>query len=429
MMDYKRILNAALCTVMLLIPTYVFSSQQIGFESAEHYTAGENVKLYFDSRDMGQVNYSLHLPNGLSLNYAQLITLSGDYYGVVGQTISEGQSLEERKARFIQAFDSLAVSPASVVEVPELLAVINREHDAIVAGINQGEKPETIYARIGENNNREFNCITGGGCGAQWWLFQGRYLNLAKRDFDHFGNNALLAYAAGHAVALDTAIAAHQSGNRMQLELAYAINAYACHFLSDRFASGHMRTPRPQLPASVTPSVVGSLLASFMHSEENKNGLHVHNARGDNWYAMGDRYYFDSQNATNRKILAETLQESVNQVFSAYQSGSVSSEDHVFDLIPQPNEMGAAINQDISSLFYWDSASNTLYRRSDVTNVNDNHWTSDWWGWTTLIMIARERGIPTGGQSELIAAGYGKEAMQYGLITDKSLVEYMKAVK
>ena len=425
-----QFLKKSLCVLLLLNATSVFAAGRFGYESGEHLAAGETVKLYFSPQDEGQKNYTFHLANGLELTYGQMVTLAGDFYGVVGQTISEGTTLEARQANFIAAYNTLASDAAAVTEVPKLYAVVERERDALNEGMKNGEKPEAIYARISDDDNRQWNCITGGSCAQNvWWLSQGRYLNLAKKDFDHFGDNAWIAYQAGHQLAIKVAIEAHQSQDAKKLEYAYSLNAYANHFLSDRFASGHIRTPRPKLADSVTPAVIGSVLASFMHKEENRAGLHVHNQRGDHWVAYGDGYFFDAINATNRSIMEEALQKSVNEVFYAYQYGAAPIEETVANLIPQADEMNNLAQQDISPLFYWDSATNTLYRRSDVTNQHDNHWISDWWGWTTLILMASNYGIPTEAQQEIIAAGYGNEAMSYGLIEDKKLVTYVKQAK
>jgi hypothetical protein len=423
MFKWKR---QILSVFTLLAPVATFANHNIGFESSEHLVAGEKLKLYFGSQPVLQSEHKLHLSNGLELTYAQIVTMGGDFYAVPGQMISQGESLEERKKLFIEAYNTLAKDPAAVAEVPRIYDVIDKEHEAVVEGLKNGELPETIYARIGDENDRQWNCITGGSCLQAWWLVPGRFLTLSEEDFDHFGDNAMLAYQAGHAIALETAIAARATHDLTLLETAYSMNAYASHFLSDRFASGHMRTPRTELHNSVTPTVIGDLLVSFMHNEENQQGLHVHNLRGDKWVAYGDRYYFSTQNQLNRNRLDETLQASVNEISDAFQSGAVPQGQDVAALIPIPDEVQSNNFQDIAPMFYWDSTEKTLYRRSDVTNVHDNHYTADWWGWTTVALLA-QGGLPTASQQALITAGYGDEAMRRGLIKDKSLIAIVKS--
>jgi hypothetical protein len=63
---------------------------------------------------------------------------------------------------------------------------------------------------------------------------------LALHNIDHFGAEARLTYNAGHTLALDVA-------SQGDLQKAYAINAFADHYLQDSFAAGHIRVPRSAL--------------------------------------------------------------------------------------------------------------------------------------------------------------------------------------
>lgn len=425
-----KFLLKSFCFLNLLIAPFVYASPHpVSFEAAEHIVVGENLKLYFNPKDNGQLHTQLHLENGLTFTYAQLLAISGDFYGVVGHPITDGKTLERRKENFIEAYNTLAQDPAAYSEAPKIFAIIQEEYDAVIDGIRRGQKSEDIYEKISSDNNRRWNCLTGGGCASAWWLSPGRFLALSKLDYDHFGNNAILAYQAGHAVAIDTAIQAHVTGDMKLLEKAYTINAFASHFLSDRFASGHMRTPRKELPASSSPSVLGSVLVRFMHAEENQYGLHVHNLRGDSWFASGDQYFFDPQNDENRKMLEDALQESANQVFFAYINGVAPDGDKINEVIPLPDETGLTVTRDIVPLFYWDASKGILYRRKDVSNVYDHHWISDWWAWSTILLLSRDRGLPTESQQALVAEGYGKQALSAGLITDKAIASYIKDMK
>ena len=415
-------------SLLLIIPAISFSADDnnLGFESSEHIAAGDKVKLYFSTEDAGKTGVLLTLPNGLKLSYGQLVSL-GDFYGVVGKPISSGTTDADRRQLFMTAFNSFAQDPNAVIELPKIMAVVQSEQNAIDEGMKKGEKPEDIYARVSDDDNRQWNCVTGGGCDAKtWFLKPGRYLQLAKKDYDHFYENAFLAYQTGHQLAIETAITAHQTQDLQKLSLAYALNGFACHFLTDRFASGHVRTPRVELPTHVTPSVVGSLLVNFMHTEENQYGLHVHNLRGDRWLEFGDRYYFTLNNKTNVDMIQETLQASSDEVFAAYKQGVAPSTDQVKNLIPIPDEIANAGTIDIAPLFYWDPSSHTLYRRTDTTNPQDRHWTAKWWGWSTFILLAQQHGIPAFTQAQLVKEGYAHEAIQYGLITDKNVLEYAR---
>lgn len=392
------------------------------FEASEHTFMGDNVKIYFFKNDAGKQTYEFTLPNHLKASYGHIISF-GDFYEIVNQPISHGKTLEEQETRFRLAFNSFALNKENANEAQQIIEVINQEKKAVAEGLARGEKAQDIFHKISDENNRQWNCITGGGCSTlTWWMLPGRYIELAKQDYDHFGNNAWLTYQVGHHVAIKEAIAAHATNDKKKLEIAYAMNAFACHFLTDRFAAGHIRTPRNELPTNVTPSVVGSLLVHFMHDEENANGIHVHNNRGDQWIAYGDRFYANPENNQSRLILDEALQISANQIFSAFLTGIMSETDEVENLIPHPDENNNFGKQDIAPLFYWDDKTKQLMRREDMTNLHDRHWTSDWWGWSTLVLLREQRGLDLFDQAALIAEGYGKEAAEYGLITDKRLI-------
>lgn len=384
--------------------TFSFDSPNT-FSPGEHLALGDEIKLFFSTSDTGHTSQLLPLPNGLHLTYGDIISL-GDFYGVVEQPVSQGKNDVERQMRFLAAFNTLATNTESFTEANKLHDAIHNEKEIIEKAVQNGEKPEVAYKRISQDSNRQYNCITGGGCASSgWWLIPGRYLTLSNENFDHFGLNAWMTYQAGHAVALKEAVAAHQTNDVKRLEYAYIINAFACHFLSDRFAAGHLRTPRIELYTYVKPATVGSALSNFMHNEENANGLHVHNQRGDHWIAFGDTFYFSKNNHDSNLLIHEALQLSANEIFSAYLKGYAPPVDNVLsDLLPQPDEKDNNNDQDISPLFYWDNSLQKLMRRKDLENVFDRHFTIDWWGWSTLSLLSKQHGLPSEAQAALVSA-------------------------
>lgn len=383
-----------LTLLCLATPLSAFAALPINFfESPEHLAIGDNIKLFFSTDDQGQTAVPLHLPNGLTLTYGEILTF-GDYYEVPLHPISQGLTLDEQTMRFQTGFNSFATDPNAVNEATQIVALIHSEEKTIQDAIDNGQDPEKAYADIGWDINRQLNCITGGGCSSTWWTNEGRFLVLAKTDYDHFGDHAWLSYQVGHDAAVKQAIKAGQDHDKSELEIAYAMNAFACHFLSDRFAAGHIRTPRVELATMVTPQVAGSLLASFMHNEENSSGLHVHNGHNDHWVIFGDRTYLNASSADNRRILNEALQTSAQQIFNAYQTGQASNDGDVLAYVPMADETGGNTNIDISPLFYFDESQQLIFRRDDMTNLYDRHFTSHWWGWSTLTELSRERGLP-----------------------------------
>lgn len=106
------------------------------------------------------------------------------------------------------------------------------------------------------------------------------YAGISLINWDHFGAAARLAYDAGHFAALAAAAGGDLLG-------AYAMNAFADHYLEDSFSAGHMRVPRKLLHDDLA---VSDLCAQFMHGEDNAIGLSVVNPKGENWTAYGDDY-------------------------------------------------------------------------------------------------------------------------------------------
>lgn len=370
-----------------------YANSPTGFALSEHWALGQQVLLRFAADESPEAAVPLHLNNGLILTFGDIMSL-GDLYGVLGRPISHGLDNKEKQARFKEVFKTFAKSFVAVNEVKELNTVIKMEIREIEEGIERGEDAETIYKRIGNEIGRQVNCITGGGCTSQgWWLYPGRYLRLAMENYDHFSPNNILVYKNGHQVALKQALKARQTGKRSDLEIAYAMDAFATHFLSDRFAAGHLRTPRAALKHLVTPSVLGSLLANYMHNEENRYGLHVHNRLGEQWIVYGDFSYFNPFNQLNRQMILKTLQQSADEIFDAYYTGIMPAESIVLQMIPHTEQLNADTNLDITPLFVWDEQSNQLLRRNNLANPYDKNLTNNWWGWSTLILLKSQYGI------------------------------------
>lgn len=394
--------------IFILTTSTVFASPtNLRFESAEHVLIGDKVKLQFEANVQGQTGVKLKLPNGLQLTYGEIVALAGDFYGNPDQSITSGNSRLEKKQNFILAYMTLAMDSQALLEVPKIMQVLQDEEHQLLEGMRNGEKPADIYARMITDHNIAWNCITGGLCLEDYpgmpidqfrkiYFFKpGRYLKLADTNFDHFGKEAIEAYSIGHELALEKALAARQHNNPNELALAYSINAFACHFLTDEFSSGHMRTPHFELYNQIYPASEGSILAAYMHNEESEFGLNVTNQRGDAWKAYGDRYYFDKRNQRNREILQEAMQLSVDAIFTTYQSGQLPAQDKVLELTPNLtkllNEITAHTN--ISPLFYWDTKSQQLLRRATINNPNNYEWTENWNGFATLTELENSKGM------------------------------------
>ena len=224
------------------------------------------------------------------------------------------------------------------------------------------------------DEDRAFDTATGGSL-----LYNGRYLNLAQSNFDHFGVDALTAYQAGHTWAQAQAASAAKETNGFRrdrlLRQAYAINAFADHFLTDLFAAGHMRTPRRALDNSATtmPKVLPGLLSKVMHDEDNKFGIWVENSMGDVWVAYGDGRYRDPPNAANRRVMRLAILASMNDVWTAYKNPGKpplqSALAYVPKVVTEITQAGTAVEhrddpRNWAPLFWYNPADKTNYMRT-----------------------------------------------------------------
>lgn len=134
------------------------------------------------------------------------------------------------------------------------------------------------------------------------------YLEVVSQNYHHFGWNNIAAYVDYHGQALEFAKRSFDFKNsdptqsKALFNNALIYNAYAGRYLTDAFASGHIRVPRTQikewarhtLPGALR-SARGDLLSMFLHNTESINlhtrkeeGLRVQNSHGDVWLTRGD---------------------------------------------------------------------------------------------------------------------------------------------
>lgn len=153
----------------------------------------------------GQI-FDAELPvgGGLVLTYGDLLAFGGDHFRDFGQLTSETTSAAGR-ARLTKLRD-LTVNEATVKPAYEDAATISKE-----------------YAE--------------------------RYVNLALENVSHFsgGGTALTTWQKLHREVVLDALEAGKQGNSGALAAAYAVHAFADHYLTDSFSSGHIRVPREQV--------------------------------------------------------------------------------------------------------------------------------------------------------------------------------------
>jgi hypothetical protein len=290
-----------------------------GFGSSEHVFIGEKVTLH------GLDGNRVLLNNG-SVKYEHIIALAGDFYGVYGGAISlPGGSDVEKTDRFKKAFDTLL--KADIDELGGLIFEIEQECLAV------------------RNSNLPHHCYSTQLVGTH------KRMKEIKRDIegllfdnsDHFSIDAKVAYSIGHTYAMGVAAEADGPNDLEKLKMAYAIDAFACHFLTDLFAAGHIRNQRGELELFLKERLnypeyfakrFAALLTSAQHEQDGNTGLNVHNEAGDRWIAFGDGNFLAPKNDINRTQVIAATQRSVDEIYAAFEKRKqISTMD---DLMPKP---------------------------------------------------------------------------------------------
>ena len=337
---------------------------QRNIETGDSY---KGIMLNFPNLRMKAIDWKYKTANSNSplLSFGDILALAGDFYGIPEEPITplgSAPNLEDEKRRFLNCFNTLKNNQGE--ELTKIMQIFKNDMEKINDYLIFGKLVSDFYHNLGFKDDIEYNKITGGendkipsvfSDSVVGLIFEGRYINLAKNNYDHFceKNHAYRAYIAGHTIAMETAGFAKSSGDDSLINMAYAYEAFACHFLSDHFSSGHIRVPREDLHKGRDCSrwnsefiwfgAAGDYCSKLMHDEDNRMGLMVANnaCYMENpdpsickvWRSYGDAYMTDPQNQENLKRQQEVLQISVDEVWNSYINGSpVNSK--VFLYIP-----------------------------------------------------------------------------------------------
>ncbi len=414
-------------------------------ESCEHVAVGNSIRLAAADGTRTPAA-ATPLPVGArTLQYGQVIALGGDFYGVGAQAASPGRpallplapisSAPDPEQAFSSAYLTLAGAPST--ELDAILRVMAEEQAAIDAARAAKRQPSEAYEELGDSLSFKWNEITGGGP-ASLGNFSivtdpGRYIELAAVNMDHFGADAVTAYRAGHGLAVQQAAQLHgqdpsSPAVRSKLLQCYGFNAFADHFLTDLFAAGHVRTPRRAL-WSTPQTIVGEtgLLARAAHNEENHDGLHVTNARGDTWVAYGDGKELDDVNAANLAMAVAAVQASADEVYQAFVTGSAA--------IPQPAALQYIPLLDFTARpapggenpapLFWADGQGQVHRRGGAAGLWPDRDSYDYvYPFSDAEMFAQINQMVSGGTTTTSVACYfqkdGKVTWQWGLKSDDS---------
>ncbi len=291
-----------------------------GFGSSEHKFIGNKVKLQGISDDIVMVK------GAAKVTFGHMIALAGDFYAKPGAAISlPGGTNEEKTQRFIQAFKTL--EDADNNQVRKVIQEIDDEADAV----EHSALPHHCYSSQMMSKNNAIKKI------------KPDINKLLKDNSDHFSENARDAYSIGHAYALEIAREAGRRNDLEGLKKAYAYDGFACHFLTDLFAAGHIRNERGALETyftsilHISPKMAKSyagLLTAAQHEKDGNGGLNVANQQGDYWRAYGDGRFFSSNNEDNKRRAIIATQQSADEIYQAYLNPDAQKPSTVDQLIP-----------------------------------------------------------------------------------------------
>lgn len=291
----------------------------------------------------------------LDLSAGDWVALGGDFYGIPKAPISVSitnpmgnielrrLSVKEGMPRFEQAYATLA-------------GMVNQEGDNYDAskkklkGIRDGialearvvkqaeDADDTTIFQALEGHADEANAIYGRASMSDksrlerflkrlpMGYLKSEYVALAQHNVDHFGERASVAYQAGHATALKTLDGVEKLGRQEQLDTllkALTKELFACHFATDLFAAGHMRTPRLALIEHIYTwnqfyqhfddhiqlALFAGFIAEQMHHVDNIDGLNVRSVHHpDGWLAQGDHCYFEQGQEDNSAQMQAMLE-------------------------------------------------------------------------------------------------------------------------
>lgn len=313
-----------------------------GFGTSEHVAIGEEVKLQGLPQDT-----PLMVKGVVHIQFAHIIALAGDFYGVPGEAISlPGGDDDQKTKRFENAFQTLAKADNN--EVRKLLIEIKDE----CSQVKHSSLPHHCYSSQMIEGNDAKNKI------------KKDLKALLYDNSDHFSNNARDAYRIGHTYALKMAREAGLKQDLEGLKLAYALDAFACHFLTDLFAAGHIRNQRGELELFLISELkfsaekakpLAGILTGAQHEKDGNEGLNVMNENGDLWRAYGDGCFFTPKCKDNKEKVIAATQQSVDEIYQAYLQPQEPPEEFVYQLLPRATELNPlpiyTVENDAKALF------------------------------------------------------------------------------
>ena len=282
----------------------------------------ERVNLHQIDGDEPLLVIPRHSGRVVELQFKHVVALAADFYGLLDTSIFRCTNNQEtNESRFERAFDALAQG----AEGNRLLDVV-KEIEKEVTTIGRSGIPRHSYSSRQTDTSRKLRKI-------------GENIDrLFINNSDQFSEDAREVYRMGHALAIGAAKEAGAQQDLEGLKHAYALDAFACHFLVNLFAAGHIRNQRGALEEFLLKSFdlsadlaqpLAGLLTAVQHQKDGRHGLNLYNREGARWKAYGEEHSLIVPNQT-----VAAIQQSVDEVYKAYDPAFDGESDRINWLIP-----------------------------------------------------------------------------------------------
>lgn len=353
--------------------------------------------------------YSILIHPGFSLTPGQIVALAGDFFADPNKPIAFGKdeiesdkkneqetyiNKDTKEARFISAYNTLINNTLPVKKLDKIIRHIQGDAEAV--------DPEThwyIKFKKQAKDTLEIGNLEYASEISENGFWHSSYFKLAMINFDHFGAEAVSAFLTGHKLAIKKAREAGSIDNEQEkialLKEAFLYMLYACHFLTDLYSAGHIRTPRKQIlnyligmqnsngsiPESFNINAdpdlgnisslnlaIAGLFARKMHDIDNKDGVYVRypNTQESPWLSCGDNNYYRKENSVNAVHAINTMIEALKDLVFAYNKQETQLDKNIAKYIPTDIGLEKE-NRDKEPLFKVEN--NKLLCRGDLASA------------------------------------------------------------
>lgn len=272
-----------------------------------------------------------------NLRFPEIVALAGDYYAHLDEKARNTPAIAAMWPPIGGVLGWLAgdyrettLTGESAEAAAHLLQTIYRDKDKPLT------TAENISSTGGDTLFRDFPLRRFGALASQ------NFCHFASQPWDgtvdDARNHGLQMYRLYHERALAEARKAGAAKDGPALLQSLVVEGFACHFLTDLCASGHIRVPRRELTAKLG-IVKGGAAAGAAHNEDNK-GLWVRmrmnppNRKRYVWRAVGDNFLLTTAGAQHLAMVREAVRRSVEEVFATF--AGVTPRVKGEDLLPVP---------------------------------------------------------------------------------------------